>query len=411
MSSAPTCRSCGANLRLTLIDLGPMPLANAFLSSADEIAAERTYPLHARVCEQCFLVQVDDVVPPEEIFTDYAYFSSYSESWIAHAKAYAMRVTDRLNLTKDSLVVEIASNDGYLLRHFKEAGIPVLGIEPAANVAAAATAQDIPTEVLFFGKATATSLAKKHRQANLIVANNVLAHVPDINDFVAGMPQLLAPDGVVTLEFPHLQNLIEQVQFDTIYHEHFSYLSLFATERLFARHKLRVFDVEQLSTHGGSLRLWVCHADAKHAPSTALAETRAQEETAGLTDVRTYAAFGAAANNVRLGLRQFLDEAREDRKRVVAYGAAAKGNTLLNSCHASTEDIEFVADLNEFKQGRLLPGSHIPVRAPQAIYNARPDYVLILPWNLTDEITESLADIREWGAQFVVAVPRTTILP
>ena len=411
MSNTPACRSCGSRLGLTLIDLGQMPLANALLASAEECARERVYPLHARVCEECFLVQVDDVVPPDEIFTDYVYFSSYSESWVEHAKTYARQAVARLGLDKSSFVVEVASNDGYLLQHFRAEGIPVLGIEPAANVAARADILGIRTETLFFGRQTSMDLAGRYGRADLLVGNNVLAHVPNINDFVAGFANMLKPSGVATFEFPHLQNLIEQVQFDTIYHEHFSYLSLLATERLFARHALRVFDVEQLTTHGGSLRLWVCHEDADFQSRPALAATRADEQAAKLAKRSTYEDFGTAVNKIRVSLRRFIDEVHASGKTLAAYGAAAKGNTLLSSCNVTSADISFVADLNEHKQGRLLPGSHIPVRPPEAIFEAQPDYVLILPWNLRDEITSALAGIRDWGGRFVIPVPKVNVLP
>ena len=411
MTAGPTCRACAAPLTRTLVDLGEMPLANAFLASADEVAQERRYPLHARVCDSCFLVQVDTVVGPKEIFSDYAYFSSCAESWVAHAKRYAEDTTARLGLGSGSFVVEVASNDGYLLQHFAAGGIPVLGIEPAANVAAVAVTKGVRTEMAFFGQETAIALSARHGLADLIVANNVLAHVPDINDFIAGFGHILAPEGVATFEFPHLRHLIDLTQFDTIYHEHFSYLSLLATEPIMERHRLRVFDVEELPTHGGTLRLWVCHQGAAHKPGHGLAKVRADEKAARLDRTETYDNFGLAVATAQASFLRFLDTARADRRSVVGYGAAAKGNTLLNSCRVTAAQIPFVADVSVHKQGRLLPGSHIPVISPEALAEARPDYVLILPWNLRDEIMESLAHIREWGGRFVIPVPQATILP
>jgi SAM-dependent methyltransferase len=363
------------------------------------------FPLHARVCDNCLLVQVERVVPPEAIFNDYAYFSSYSASWLAHARRYAQSMISRFDLGPQSKVVEIASNDGYLLTNFVEAGIPCLGIEPAANVAEVARAKGVPTEVAFFGVETARRLAEAGHNADLIAAKNVLAHVPDINDFAAGIAILLRDEGVFTVEFPHLLNLIREVQFDTIYHEHFTYLSLLAIERIFTRQGLRIFDVNEIPTHGGSLRVFVCHAEASYAAEPGVAAVRAKEIAAKLDRPEGYAGFAPRVEKIRCDLLAFLDGARTRGCTVAGYGAAAKGNTLLNYCGVGPERVAFVVDQNPAKQNRLLPGSRIPVRAPEAIIAAKPDVILILPWNLKDEITSQLFAARAWGAQFVTAIP------
>lgn len=404
-----TCRSCGAPLQRTFIDLGGTPLANSYVRPEDADRPDAVYPLHARVCDSCFLVQVDDVVPPEEIFSEYAYFSSYAASWVEHARRYAEGMIARFGLSPSSKVLEIASNDGYLLQHFLPPGIPVLGIEPAANVAEAARARGVATEVAFFGRATAERLRAGGHAADLMAANNVLAHVPDINDFVAGVPILLAPQGVWTIEFPHLLNLMEQVQFDTIYHEHYSYLSLLAVERLFDRHGLRVFDVEELPTHGGSLRIFACHRGAAHREGEGLGRVRAREAAAGLDRPSTYDGFDPKVRAIKAGLLDFLHGAKAAGKTVAAYGAAAKGNTMLNYCGIDGDLIAYVVDRNPVKQGRLLPGSRLPIHGPERIAATRPDYVLILPWNLRTEISREMADIRSWGGRFVVAVPRLEV--
>lgn len=400
-TSAPKCLGCGAPLTRTLVDLGAMPLANAFVAAGTP-EPDPSYPLHARVCDACLLVQVEPAVPPEEIFSHYAYFSSFSESWLAHCRAYSQMAIERFALTSSSKVVEIASNDGYLLTNFVRAGIPCLGIEPAANVAETARAKGVPTEVAFFGVETARRLAAAGHKADLLVAKNVLAHVPGIDDFVAGLAVLLREDGVFTVEFPHLLNLIRNVQFDTIYHEHFTYLSLLAVERIFARHGLRVFDVTEISTHGGSLRVFACHAGGPRQTEPAVAAVRAQETAAHLDRPEGYAGFAPRVEKVRRDLLAFLDSARGT---VAAYGAAAKGNTLLNYCGVGRERIAYVVDRNPAKQGRLLPGSRIPVRTPEAIFAEKPGYVLILPWNLKEEISGDLSAIREWGGRFVTAIP------
>lgn len=368
-------------------------------------------PLKAFVCDECKLVQIEAFGKPNEIFDDYVYFSSYSDSWLKHVERYTQAITNRLKLNSSSLVVEIASNDGYLLQYFKRAGIPVLGIEPAHTVADAAIAKGIPTRQEFFDTATARRLADEGLSADLLLGNNVLAHVPDLNDFVAGMAIVLKPHGSITMEFPHLMRLVENVQFDTIYHEHYCYLSLTALRPIFQRAGLRVFDVETLPTHGGSLRLYVSHIGAGHAANGRVEITLAAEAQAGLAGPDRYAEFAAGVVRTRSELLAFLIDARRSGKRVAAYGAAAKGNTLLNYCGVRTDMVDFVADKNPTKQGRFLPGSRIPVLGPEAIDAARPDFVLILPWNIKDEIVGQLAHIRAWGGQFVVPIPRLEIIP
>lgn len=408
----PSCRFCNAPLRLSLVDLGTMPLANSYLTAEQLAKPEPRYPLHARVCQACRLVQVEAVVPPQEIFSDYAYFSSVAASWVEHARRFAAMARARWSLGKDSKVVEVASNDGYLLRHFVEAGVPVLGVEPAANVAAVAVANGVPTEVAFFGRETARRLHAAGPEADLIVGNNVLAHVPDIDDFVAGLALLLKPAGVVSLEFPHLLNLLAGAQFDTIYHEHFSYLSLLAVERILVVHGLKVFDVEELPTHGGSLRVLACRNEAVVFPEGAgLAKVRDDEHAAQLDDDAVYRAFAPKVAATRDALLAFLRQAHGDGKTVAAYGAAAKGNTLLNYCGIGTDLVDYVVDRSSHKQGKFLPGSHLPILAPEALFERKPDYVLILPWNLQAEITAQLARVRDWGGRFVIAIPSTVVLP
>jgi SAM-dependent methyltransferase len=412
MTDAPRCRFCRTPLVHTFVDLGLQPLANSNLT-AEQLAAgtERRYPLHARVCESCFLVQVDDAVPAEAIFDqDYAYFSSFSSSWVAHARRYAEAMAARLGLGPASQVVEIASNDGYLLQHFVAMGVPVLGIEPAANTAEAARARGVDTDVAFFNAETARALAARGVQADLMAANNVLAHTPDISGFVAGFRHVLKPEGVLTFEFPHLLNLIELVQFDTIYHEHYSYLSLLAVEQVLRANGLRPFDVELLGSHGGSLRLYVCHAGAAHAETQALAALREREAAAGLARIETYLDFTPRVEAVRDSFRSYLSAAKAQRRRIAAYGAAAKGNTFLNYCAATADDLVAAFDANPAKQGRFLPGVHVPILAPNRIREVAPDDVLILPWNLKDEIMGELAYIGEWGGRFLVASPRTEVV-
>jgi SAM-dependent methyltransferase len=400
------CRSCGGRLAVTMADLGLQPASNAFLDSQAAIQHEKRYPLRAKVCETCKLVQLDYDVAPQELFGNYVYFSSYSDQWLAHAKAYCEMAQQRFALGSASLVVELASNDGYLLKNFLKMGIPVLGIDPSDTVAAAAEKIGVPTLVRFFGESVAKELVQQGRQADLIIGNNVLAHVPQLNEFVAGIVLLLRPSGSVTIEFPHLLELIQQVEFDTIYHEHYSYFSLYAIEQVFRRHHLRIHDLERLSTHGGSLRIFASHADRSDLQDSAsLRDVRAQEAAAGLADLSTYTQFAKRVDECRDSLREFLAGAKRDHKRVAAYGAAAKGNTLLNFCGVTPQDIAFVADRSPHKQHKLLPGTHIPVVSPEALMAAKPDYVLILPWNLRDEIRLQLDGIKAWGGRFVTPVP------
>jgi hypothetical protein len=410
MPSIP-CRFCAAPLRRSFVDLGMHPLCESFVSAEQVNAMEPFYPLHVHVCERCFLVQLQDYVGPEAIFTEYAYFSSYSDSWVAHARRYTEAMIDRFGLNDTSWVVELASNDGYLLQHFVAAGVPCLGIEPAANVAAVASGKGIPTEVAFFGAATARDLAARGRKADLLLGNNVLAQVPDLNDFVAGLALLLAPRGVITMEFPHLMRLIEGNQFDTIYHEHFSYFSFLTTERIFAAHGLVLFDVEELPTHGGSHRIFARHADDATRPiGGRVLEMRERETRARLHEIEGYASFAAQVEETKRALLDFLIGARRAGKTVVGYGAPGKGNTLLNYCGIRTDFIEFLVDRNPYKHGRVTPGTHIPIHPPDRLREAKPDYVLILPWNLTDEIVKQMSGVRDWGGRFVVPIPRVQVL-
>ena len=405
-----SCRFCDTPLNQTFADLGMSPLANSFVSVERARSMEPFYPLHAYVCSSCRLVQLEEFESPQHIFSDYLYFSSFSESWLRHCEAYAVKMVERFRLDGTSQVVEIASNDGYLLQFFKQRGVPVLGVEPAANVAKVAVEKGIPTEVAFFGHATAERLRDAGMAADLIASKNVLAHVPDINDFVAGYKALLKPDGVVTVEFPHLLRLIEENQFDTIYHEHFSYLSFFVVEKIFARHGLVLFDVEDLPTHGGSLRIYACHAeDRSKTVSASVNAMREREFAAGLDDPARYDQFARQVVETKLAVLDFFVEAKRAGKRIAAYGAAAKGNTLLNYCGVRSELIDFTVDRSPHKQGKLLPGTRIPIRAPEAILESKPDYVFILPWNLSDEIVEQMEAVRSWGGKFVVPIPRIRI--
>ncbi len=406
-----TCRFCRSELKRTFVDLGRAPLSNAFLTADQLRMTEPHYPLHAFVCDNCLLVQLDQVASAEEIFGDYLYFSSFSESWLHHAKTYAAEMARELGLDAQSLVVEIASNDGYLLQYFRERGVRILGIEPAANVARVAEAKGIPTEVAFFGVAAARRLAEQGRQADLICANNVLAHVPDLNDFVAGIPILLKPSGIVTVEFPHLMRLIAEGQFDTIYHEHFSYFSLGVVDRVFAHHGLKVFDVDRVPTHGGSLRIHACHADdATRQRTTRFNAVLAEEEAAGLAQPTTYDRFAARVVEIKCQVLEFLITARRQDKMVAAYGAPAKGNTLLNYCGVGPELLAFTVDRSPHKQGRYLPGTQIPIYSPEQIFKSRPDFVFILPWNLRNEIIEQMQRVRDWGGRFVVAIPELQVI-
>jgi SAM-dependent methyltransferase len=405
-----SCRFCKTPLVHVFADLASSPLANSFLEPDQLQRMERYFPLVVHVCSNCFLVQVEEFETPDGIFSEYSYFSSFSDSWLDHCRRYAEAMVPRCTLNGKSLVVEIASNDGYLLQYFVAAGIPVLGIEPAVNVAQAARAKGVPTETLFFGAATAQKLLADGKAADLIAANNVLAHVPDINDFVAGFKILLKPAGTLTVEFPHLLNLIEQSQFDTIYHEHFSYLMLSVVSRIFESHGLRVFDVEEIPTHGGSLRVYGCHADdGRHPTQARVADLLQREKRAGLLELQTYAGFQKRIERIKSDFLEFLISAWEQKKKVAAYGAPAKGNTLLNYCGVRREYVSFTVDRSPHKAGRFLPGSRIPIYLPERIKEERPDYLLILPWNLKAEIQEQTRYIREWGGQFVTVVPRVEI--
>jgi len=408
------CRYCRAPLRVTFADLGMSPISNNYISVDHQFDAENFYPLHAYVCENCFLVQLHDYERAEYLFTDdYAYFSSYSDSWLNHAAAYAKQMIASESLDGGSLVVEIASNDGYLLQYFKRAGVQVLGVEPTANTAAAAFRDHgIVSEVAFFGRETALRLQASGVCPDVIVANNVLAHVPDLNDFVAGIHVLLKQDGVATIEFPHLLNLIKCNQFDTIYHEHFSYLSFTVVCKLFESHGMRVFDVEQLATHGGSLRVYVAQQGCPSRPARETVAQQLEAETAaGLNDIEIYRAFSAAVVGVKCDLLAFLINCRMSGKRVAGYGAPAKGNTLLNYCGIGKDLLPFTVDRSPYKVGKLLPGTRIPIFHPSRIVEQKPDYVLILPWNLKDEIMEQMAEVRQWGGQFVTPIPSVEMHP
>jgi SAM-dependent methyltransferase len=406
-----TCRFCRSPLTTTFVDLGMSPLCQTHIRADQLHEMEPFYPLHAYVCDQCFLVQLQEFVTPDEIFTEYAYFSSYSSSWVEHARRYAEMMIGRFGLGGASKVFEIASNDGYLLQHFVARGVPVLGIEPAANVAAVAVEKGVPTTVRFLGRDTAIAIAAEHGRPDVLLGNNVLAHVPDLNDFVGGMKLLLAPRGVITMEFPHLQRLMAENQFDTIYHEHFSYLSFMTVERIFAHHGITLFDVDELPTHGGSLRIY-----GRHAENGALNVTdrvgalRRREIEDGFQTLARYRGFDEHVKATKRKLLTFLIDAKRHGKTIVGYGAPGKGNTLLNYCGIRTDFLDFTVDANPYKQGKFTPGTRIPILAPEAIRGARPDYVLILPWNLKDEITAQHAYIRDWGGRFVVPIPEARVL-
>ncbi len=411
-SGAPRCLFCREPLRQTVVDLGMSPLCESYLSHEQLNQMEPFYPLHVRVCGKCFLAQVEEYVSAENIFSDYAYFSSYSDSWVAHAKRYCEQMSNRFGLDERSLAVEVASNDGYLLQHFVAAKIPVLGIEPAANVAAVAVQKGIPTLVKFFGVNTARELVAEGKRADLLLGNNVLAQVPDINDFVAGLKILLAPHGVITIEFPHLMRLMQENQFDTIYHEHFSYFSFITAEKIFAAHGLTLFDVEELKSHGGSLRIFGRHVEDTSKQVTARVEDlRAREEAAGYTRLETYRSFAEQVKETKRALLEFLIKAKRAGKQIAGYGAPGKGNTLLNYCGIRTDFLDYTVDRSPHKQGKFLPGTHIPIYSPERIRETKPDYLLILPWNLKNEIMKQNEYIREWGGQFVVPIPTVTIYP
>jgi SAM-dependent methyltransferase len=410
--SALTCRHCNAPLTETFVDLGMSPLSNAYIAPDRVRAMEPFYPLHAFVCGSCMLVQLPPVERPEVIFSDhYAYFASYSDTWLEHCRVYAEAAIARFSLRPQSRVVEIGSNDGCLLQYFHKAGITVLGVEPAANVAEVAVAKGIPTKTIFFGSDTAHALKAEGHAADLLIGNNVLAHVPDLNGFVAGLKTLLRPDGVVTMEFPHLLQLIQGNQFDTIYHEHFSYFSLLTAERVFKEFSLTVFDVDQLPTHGGSLRIYARHSDNERLPVTAAVSRLLDTEKAqGLGDISAYCQFSESVRRVKRTLLTFLVEQKNAGRRIVGYGAPAKGNTLLNYCGVRTDFLDYTVDRSPHKQGHFLPGTHIPIHAPEVIARTKPDFVLILPWNLKDEIMQQMSFVRAWGGRFVVPIPGLQVL-
>jgi SAM-dependent methyltransferase len=409
-SEKKCCRLCGAGLTTTFVDLGMSPLCESFLAGDQTNQMEPYFPLHALVCDQCYLVQLQEYVKPDHIFTEYAYFSSYATSWVEHARRYCEAVVARFGLGSKSYVVELASNDGYLLQHFLPFGIPVLGIEPAANVAEVARGKNVPTLVEFFGSVLADKLASKGPLADLIIGNNVLAQVPDLNDFTAGIARLLAPNGVVTLEFPHLERLIEENQFDTIYHEHFSYFSLVTVDRLARKHGLRIFDVEQLGTHGGSLRVFLCHQGSVHAPDRRVEALLTHEREIGFEKIATYAEFASNVHSTKRQLLSFLIECKEKGARICGYGAPGKGNTLLNYCGIGTDFVDFTVDRNPYKHGRYTPGMHIPIFPVSKIDEVRPDYLLILPWNLKREIVAQMRQVASWGCKMVVPIPKVEVI-
>ena len=404
------CRFCGAPLRHTLVDLGMSPLCESYVSPDKANQMEPFYPLHVYVCDKCFLAQLEQYVSAEEIFTEYAYFSSYSDSWLEHSRRYSDMITRRLRLGSSSTVMELASNDGYLLQYFVEKGIRAIGVEPAANVAAVAQKKGVPTVVRFFGRESAKDLAAQHGQVDLLIGNNVLAQVPDLNDFVGGMKTVLKPGGVITMEFPHLMRLMRENQFDTIYHEHFSYFSFIAAEKIFAHHGFNLFDVEELPTHGGSLRIYGRHEEDHTKPVVArVNEMRRSELDAGFDRIETYRSFGEQVKETKRKLLEFLIAARREGKTVVGYGAPGKGNTLLNYCGIRTDFIDYTVDRNPYKQGKLLPGTRIPILHPDKIRETKPDYLFILPWNFKDEIMAQMSEIRTWGGKFVVPIPEITV--
>lgn len=410
MQHSPECRFCKTPLQHTLVDLGMSPLCESILSVEQLNQMEAFYPLRVYVCEKCFLVQLEEYVTPEAIFNEYAYYSSYADTWLQHSKQYTDLMVKDFGINSDSLVVEIASNDGYLLQYFVEKGIPVLGIEPARNVAKVAIEKGVPTLVDFFSEKLALDLVSKGQQADLILGNNVLAQVPDINDFVEGMKKLLKPQGIITFEFPHLVCLMKNNQFDTIYHEHFSYFSFIAVEKIFAAHQLTLFDVEELPTHGGSLRIYAKHTeDDSRMISARAIELRAREESLGLTHMQTYAAFSEQVKETKRKLLEFLIKVKREGKSVCGYGAPGKGNTLLNYCGIGNDFLDYTVDRNPYKHGKFTPGTHIPIFPTEKIQETRPDYVLILPWNFKDEIMAQQAGIKEWGGQFIVPIPEVKV--
>lgn len=409
-NGAYACRFCGSELHQIFVDLGMSPLANSYLTMADLQKMEPHYPLCIYICDRCYLAQLPVFETPEGIFTDYAYFSSYSDSWLRHAKAYTDLMIERFGYNQSNFVIELASNDGYLLQYFKEKSIPVLGIEPAKNVALAANEAGIPTLVKFFGTDTARELASENKYADLIVGNNVLAHVPGLNDFVNGMKIVLKKQGVITMEFPHLMRLVAENQFDTMYHEHFSYFSFTTVEKVFASHGLTLFDVEELPTHGGSLRIYARHSNDETKPvGKRVAELKSREDAAGMTKMEYYLSFGEKVKETKRKILEFLIKAKAEGKSIAGYGAPAKGNTLLNYCGVRTDFIDYTLDRSPHKQGQYLPGTHIPIYHPDKVREDKPDYLVILPWNLKEEIMEQMSYIREWGGKFVTLIPEPAV--
>jgi SAM-dependent methyltransferase len=409
-AGATHCRFCEAPLELTMVDLGKSPLCESFLPADRLETMEPFFPLHVRICTRCWLAQLPSFVPPDEIFREYAYFSAYSDSWVEHARAYVEMITERLSLTSESLVVELASNDGYLLQHFLPKGVPVLGIDPAENVAQAAEDRGVPTLVEFFGVALAEQLVRERGHADLVLGNNVLAQVPDLNDFVAGVAILLARGGTATFEFPHLARLLEGLQYDTIYHEHFSYFSLSTIREVFGAHGLAVVDVEELPSHGGSLRVYAAHGAQNRDPSSSVGDLLAREEAEGLRDPDRYRRFAHDVEESKRALLDLLIDLRRAGKHVVGYGAPGKGNTLLNYCGIRTDFLDYTVDRNPYKHGRFTPGTQIPIMPPERIAETRPDAIVILPWNLATEIGAQLAYTKEWGATLIVPIPTATAL-
>jgi len=407
-----TCRFCNKTTNQIFIELGMLPLSNSFLNSEMIHQTESVYPLRVFFCKNCFLVQIEEFETPEKIFTNYAYFSSYSETWLNHAKNYVDMMIEKFGIERKNLVIEIASNDGYLLQYFKKKNIPILGIEPAVNVAKSATIKGIPTITKFFNEALARELIQQGKQADLIIGNNVIAHIPNLNDFVKGLKILLSTRGIITIEFPHLLQLMKNNQFDTIYHEHFSYYSFFVIQKIFSYHNLIIFDVEKLTTHGGSLRIFVRHPENSNLKiSDNVNKILEEEKKYKLNEIATYENFSDKAKLIKKNLSEFLISVKNDNKKIVCYGAAAKGNTLLNYCGIDTDLIEYVVDRNPHKQGLFLPGSHIPIKDPDKIRETKPDYILITVWNLQDEIMKQISFIREWGGKFIIPIPEVKILP
>jgi len=406
----PKCRFCGIPLETTFVDLGMQPLCESFLRSDQLDQMEPFYPLHVYVCGNCFLVQLEEYVHPKEIFSEYAYFSSYSDSWLRHAKNYVDMMVSRFGLDERSHVIEVGSNDGYLLQYFKHRGIPVLGVEPAANVAEVAIGKGIPTLIQFFGPKVAQDLVGEDKMADLIIGNNVLAHVPDLNGFVEGLRILLKPLGIITIEFPHLLKLMDGNEFDTIYHEHFSYFSFVTVEKVLAAHSLRIFNVEELPTHGGSLRIYACHSDNSSLPTTTrVDDLRARETREGFLTLDKYHMFSELVKETKRSLLDLLIRLKRGGKSIVGYGAPGKGNTLLNYCGIRSDFIDYTVDLNPYKHGKFLPGSHIPIHPPDKIKETKPNYIIILPWNIKDEIIEQLSYISDWGGKFIIPIPQVKI--